>query len=314
MQNYGSAAEELAARQKRFIPINIIVLALCLVASITLMTLPVLSIDMGKAAQNIQWENEEETSSDTRNSAAEEDGSADDGSADDGEEAASDKTNQEMIMDLMRDELDFTIELKPVLFLRLARSADNAIKEVFNTVFTPEFIEELSLGLMAQVAVNAIVDTAELTKVSDEHVDGILDAIREAENGNEDKARADMYTAVVGAAADLEISWTDDMDANFDELFTNMMEKGKNESGVFSTERMISAMLSDAMNGDEEGEEPKTPVYTYDELIDMLLESFAEEVGDAGKYISYAGWAVFGIIAFPARLCALLGLLALVHI
>lgn len=315
MQSYGSVAEELAARQKRFIPVNLIVLALCLVAAVSLMTLPMLTIDMGKVAENVQFDDDGgDPSGETGESGAAY-GAGEDGATDGAASNVTGNTTQDQIMEMMRDELDFTIELKPMLFLRLARAGDNAIKEMYNAVLSPEFIEELALNLMAQVAVNVIVDSAELAQVSDEHVDGILDAIREAENGNEEKSRTDMHAAVIGAATDLEIEWSDDMDDKFDELFSEMMEKGKGENGAFSTERMISVMISDIMDeGGEEGETPSAPVYTYEELMDELFASFADELGDVGKYISYGSWALFGVIAFPALLWALLGLLALLHV
>lgn len=324
MQNeFASDAEELAARQKRFIPINIITVVLCLVAAITLLILPVITIDLNvivtAAKDAYEEEKEEKNAIGSSSLSADGDPSAPDDGANDpnapsedaGDDGSSDLSDdmQDKMFEILSRTLDKKIAISPLDFARFSKSLD-IVDDLVGDVLTVDFIEDTALELVANVAVNQIVGNDTLDSIDTLHVNEIIASVRLAETGDEEGAYNDMSSAVQAAASDLGYTWTDDMQDNLKEIFDTMMEKGKeNETDNFSLERMVVSVASEALD-----KENVQGVTTYRELLDSALSDVRAQIDEAAKTVQTVCLGIFGLLLFPVIMWGLLALLAFLHI
>lgn len=274
-----------------FIFVNIVTVLLCLTAGLSLLFTPMLTVDLGKVAAAIE--------------------KSDDEKAEEGE--SGEQSKEEDAKDLAISLLSGKLKITPFLFLRTARASDR-LSVLIKGTLGKDFIEDLGVKVMSSVVVHEIVGADTMEKVPADSVDDILDAVRKAETGDTEGAKADLSVAVQTAAQQLGYEWTSAMDVQFGETFDTLIEKGTpSDGGNFTVERMVATLVNEHID-DKDGEGAVQSIATYEELLDALLGKFADKTDTAEKIIGYASWGVFGVIAFCALMWLLLGIFAFAHI
>ena len=311
---HNDEADELSVLQKRFIPVNIITAALSVVAALSLLLMPFLTVDMGRMMDAViaQAEQEQEKGAAAAYATENEEDNADGGEGNDpsGDQTDGNTSMSEIeVLEMMRDELDIKIELKPLEFARVAQMKGDALQDLLLTKLSMDRLTDFVKRLTANVAVNVILETEAGDKVREQDVDAVLDAIQKAESGDIEGARADMDQAVQAAALDMGVEWTATQQDKFNEYFDKMIEKGTDQTGSFSMERMVVNIASENLGDEVTGE-----LHTYEDLINEMFAPMRNKLQSAGNAVSAACWGVFGLLAFPACMWALLAILSLAHV
>lgn len=293
----GSAQEELASRQKAFIPINIITVILSLIASLSLLFAPIFTLDYAKLL-SMAAENEESARNfSIKNSSVAADGETD-GNGED-EIADIDKT----VLQYIAKHNDFKISLTPLTFMRGATSND-PIKIIFGDLFKKGgMLESLMLNSFVLGASISYVLGSEFSEKDLNRIptDNLVKAIRLAET-DEQAAKAAFTAEIKKTAQDFDVQWDAEKDAELSDGFDGFISEAKGDSQQFTVERMVCRLA---------GGEGCTD---YDMLANNMFGELPLSDPETQSALKIFMGALFVLAAFPALMWFILAVSAGTHI
>ena len=279
-KTYSSAEEEMEARQKKLIPLNIVVAVMALVAAISILFLPLLRLNVEDAAELM--------------AAGDAGGSQESG--DEGQTSA-----EEMLSGF-----SFAVSLNGVDFVNIGFSGSltGSLIDILSEAFSERADELVARALAAELSDSGI---------DEEVVSEIGGAFRGLEAAQTEE---EIDAAVAAPAQTLADSLGESASADTAELESGIREMYddtvSHTGGVFTTEALICVTASGSLNeGDGTGE-------VYTSFTELLNASFASEGGSFGEIDeTIPKGALVGIgaaIAFFAFVWFVLFLFALVRI
>ena len=285
---YSSAEEEMEARQKRLIPLNIVVAIIALFAAISILFLPLLSINVDDVSELMSQESDGD--------GGQEGGVA--GGAEDNETAR------------MMSGMSFSVSLNGAELMKVGFSGS-----VTETIVAKagEMLGDNANELAARALIIAAdADDVEMDDEKIEAVSGALRGLEKAKGDEEIDAAIDSLVNEVREQFDAAVIPEDDAEAK-EGLREMYDETVSHTGGEFSTEAFICVTASGSLN---EGEDGSGEVYTsFTELLNASLAS--EEGAFAEIDATIPKGALVGIgaaIAFFAFVWFVLFLFALVRI
>lgn len=294
--------EELKKKQRAFIPINIITCAIALVAGLTLIFTPFLSIDAGALMDSIPQEESGGNSQDNGSLQANES---------DSQESNSDIN---LIMQLVLPTIDIKLSFTPFDFLSIA-ATENPIKGAVSTVLNDDLIEDaLVKGMGAALVIYESlgdlqgIDEEELQELDIEELSAFVKTAEKDKNAAFEQFKDSVQTVAEKFDADVDVNAPE-----FKDAFDEVINKGTNpETDSFSLEYLLCTAIEEQAN-----KEATTPVEfnSYSDVINYYLD---EQIPTEGMpdpaLFSMAFYIVAGLILVPAVLWLLLALLSGLHI
>lgn len=281
---------DIARRQKKLIPLNIVVAVLALVAALTIMFAPLISIDLGKSGDVVAEILQESTD-------------------DEDESEGIDVTE---IISSVTDVLDFKISLTTYSMLQFSFSSD-PVKYLSGKI--ADMINEVTDSLIAEVMIPTIVETLnnntnlEITADEAENVLSKVEAFETATTSAEvDEAIEDLFAELQNILGTDVLS-----DESYEDFYNTVREiydetVSHTDDGTFSVEAFISVYASEALG--DEGE-----IFTsYDELIYNMLNSYLDDMEEAIEYVVIGVKALALAMTFFAAMWGILFLFALLRI
>ena len=279
-KTYSSAEEEMEARQKKLIPLNIVVAVMALVAAISILFLPLLRLNVEDAAELM--------------AAGDAGGSQESG--DEGQTSA-----EEMLSGF-----SFAVSLNGVDFVNIGFSGSltGSLIDILSEAFSERADELVARALAAELSDSGI---------DEEVVSEIGGAIRGLEAAQTGEAIGGVASALAQTLADSlgesASADTAELESGIREMYDDTVS---HTGGVFTTEALICVTASGSLNeGDGTGE-------VYTSFTELLNASFASEGGSFGEIDeTIPKGALVGIgaaIAFFAFVWFVLFLFALVRI
>lgn len=281
----GGVEKQIAAKQRKLIPLNIVVMVLALVAGFTLIFAPLISIDLGKMTAGMMDE-----IGDMANEEGGEESEMPDFTEMLGDLKLSLSTYSLAQFALAKDPLDGLAD-------QVAGLLAGSIDKVVSNLFVPMLLSGVE-GLSEDAAEN--VDAGR-----------IYDAFLGLEDATPETKNAAIANIMDTLAAELNITLTAQDRADLGDMLSELYDMTAEENdGKFSMEAAIcisaSAMVSE---GDE-----NAPVYTsYKDLVKAMLDNIGEDrdvgeslqmIVDLMRYFAYAMlffscvWFVLFIFAF----------------
>ena len=256
-QNCGTREEilsDIARRQKKLIPLNVVVVILSIVAALTIMFSPLITIDMTKS---------EEVLSEFLND-------SDDGNDED--EYTS--IISSLISEITGDE--FSLTTYTLLTFSFSDDPVNYITTKIADVLT-----ENTDTIVTTVVIPAIVETvSEATdiEIDTDKVESVLDTFKGLETASTDEevneAISDLFTALQDIVEEDVISADirDEFCKTVRDIYDNTV--ANTEDGTFSIESFISVYVSEALGNEDE-------VYTsYSDIINNVLNDNISELSE----------------------------------
>ena len=277
--------------QRRLIPVNIVVMALCLVAALSILFAPLLEIDLGKMAKGVQ------------EAAAE---IADQPSGGSGSE---DEELQKEAMDALVNSLDgHKLSITTMGISRIARSGD-IMASIASLV--ADTVESMADRLLTALAVSVITSGSGVSPDEEtlQHADTklIYEKFADLETCSPSEKDAVIKEFTETLWEQLGLTATSDMtQADIEETVSDLYDEIlKQNNGTFTVEACICITLSEVL-AQESGDE-NAPIYrTYDELFAELfgnagaeggeeLESTMTMVSTIGSAFTYAMYGYAGV-------------------
>ena len=294
-RNYYSAVEELQARQRSLIPLNIVVAVLALVAALSLLFLPLVTVhvdDFSAITEMMGGEDGTNTSPETGTEGGE-------GSSSEGFDAAA-----------MLDGIEVSLSVTGMDLIRIgfAESPEETLYAMAGGTVA-EISDELAARALTALASEAPADAEQLEQVRG--------ALTELESAASD-AEAD---AAISSIADVLMQNLSG-DVNREDLETElrrMYDETKTENdGTFTTEAFLCVFISQAMNESEEGGEgggeASVPT-TFEELFAGMIGQGGEEgEGVFDNIPAFVFPVIGGVGALFAGVWVILFLFAFFHI
>lgn len=283
--------KEIGRRQKKLIPVNIVVMLLCLVAVFSLLFLPLVSIDASSLAELMPASADSGT----------------DGSADGSAPSESDGTDALGAI-LGGVELHLSVTGKDLLRLGFSSAPDDVLFDMIDGTLSSA-AEALAANMIALMGLSGSED-ADAAAVE---TDPLTDALRALETAQGD---AEIDAAISSLVSELQAQLGADVidDATAADLRDGVREQYdetvRYNDGVFTTEAFVCVAVSSVMNEGGEGE-----VYTtFGDLVAAAVGTLAEDGGedplasDTVKLVCLAAavvtiffafvWAVLFLFAF----------------
>lgn len=272
---YKCSSEETRL-QKKLIPLNIAVCILCLVASISLLVAPIITIDMGKVFTAIT-----DVVDDVSDGYAEgytlyvgQDGEEDGGSSDSGVDISMDK-----IMKRLAESMNgVKFSISTVRLGKMATSND-IVYELMGQIVND--ISDVLTDTLISVAIPVLVSSSGI-ELTDEQIDTAVEKIKEldkVQSRAEAESKFGELLDVVGSVEDAEL--TDEAREKIVQQFGDLYQSTVDSTGgEFDAEKMLCVYVSENLL------ELETPVTSYEELLRVFLES--NENGSAVGVHTYA--------------------------
>ncbi len=279
-KTYSSAEEEMEARQKKLIPLNIVVAVMALVAAISILFLPLLRLNVEDAAELM--------------AAGDAGGSQESG--DEGQTSA-----EEMLSGF-----SFAVSLNGVDFVNIGFSGSltGSLIDILSEAFSERADELVARALAAELSDSGIDEEV----VSE--IGGAFRGLEAAQTEEEiDAAVAALAQTLADSLGESASADTAELESGIREMYDDTVS---HTGGVFTTEALICVTASGSLNeGDGTGE-------VYTSFTELLNASFASEGGSFGEIDeTIPKGALVGIgaaIAFFAFVWFVLFLFALVRI
>ncbi len=329
---YARAQEELRARQRSLIPLNIFVAILALVAALSLLFLPLVSIHVddfsaltemmggadGSTAALAELPSEELTPSpDGGEEGAEP--SPDEGaepSPDGGEEGTEpDEGSEETAPDegsgfdpaVILDGIEISVSVTGMDLIRIG-FAESPEEELY--AMAGGTVAEISDDLASR----ALTALASETPAEAEDVEAVREALVELEAANSD-AEADAAISEVADVLVKNFTSEDVSKADLEEQLRILYdETTEANDGAFTTEALLCVLISQASGG-EEGAEDAPVATTFDELFANMLSQGGENgEGAFDDLPSFVFPLIGGVGIFFAGIWGILFLFAFFHI
>ena len=322
---YASAQEELRARQRSLIPLNIFVAILALVAALSLLFLPLVSIHVddfsaltemmggtdGSTAALAELPSEELTPSpDGGEEGAEP--SPDEGtepSPDEGEEGAEPEPDEGSGFDpaVILDGIEISVSVTGMDLIRIG-FAESPEEELY--AMAGGTVAEIS----DELASRALTALASEAPAEAEDVEAVREALVELEAANSD-AEADAAISEIADVLVKNFTSEDVSKADLEEQLRILYdETTEANDGAFTTEALLCVLISQASGG-EEGAEDAPVATTFDELFANMLSQGGENgEGAFDDLPSFVFPLIGGVGIFFAGIWGILFLFAFFHI
>ena len=280
-KTYSSAEEEMEARQKKLIPLNIVVAVIALVAAVSILFLPLLRLNVEDAAELM--------------SAGDAGGSQESG--DEGQTSA-----EEMLSGF-----SFAVSLNGMDFVNIGFSGSltGSLIDILSEAFSERADELVARALAAELSDSGIDEEV----VSE--IGGAFRGLEAAQTEEEiDAAVAALAQTLADSLGGSASADTAELESGIREMYDDTVS---HTGGVFTTEALICVTASGAMNGGEEG---SGEVYTtFAELLGGSLESGEGSMSEIDGMIPEAALTGIGIgVLFFAAVWFVLFLFALLRI
>ena len=283
---YSSAEEEMESLQKKLIPLNIVVAVIALFAAISVLFLPLLSINVDDVSELMS-----QASGDGQESGGQEGGAA-----------------EEDEMAKMMSGMSFSVSLSGADLMKVGFSGS-----VTDTIVAKA--GDVLGGKANELAARALIVAADAADVEmdEKKIEAVSDALRGLEKAKGDEEIDAAIDSLFGVMREQFGDAIPEDDAEAKEQVREMYDETVSHTGgVFSTEAFICITASGSLNeGDGTGE-------VYTSFTELLNASFASEGGAFGEIDeTIPKGALVGIgaaIAFFAFVWFVLFLFALVRI
>ena len=284
---------DIARRQKKLFPLNIVVAVLALVAALTIMFAPSVTIDLGKSGDLVTEIIQDSTD----------------------DVSQSDELDTDEIISNVMEVLDFKISLTTCTMLQFSLS-DEPVE--FISAKVAQIMSEVTDSLLSEVLVTIIVETvSENTdlEITTEEAEGVLskiEALETAASSDEvDETIEDIF-AELQSIFGVEVLSDESYEEFYDtvrEIYDNTVEY--TEDGTFSVEAFVSVYVSESLGSEEDDD----VVYTsYEELVSGLLNSILEDMDDVVNYSVIGVTALAIAMTFFALMWLILFLFSLIRI
>ena len=328
---YASAQEELRARQRSLIPLNIFVAILALVAALSLLFLPLVSIHVddfsaltemmggadGSTAALAELPSEELTPSPDESEEGAEP-SPDEGaepSPDGGEEGTEpDEGSEETAPDegsgfdpaVILDGIEISVSVTGMDLIRIG-FAESPEEELY--AMAGGTVAEISDDLASR----ALTALASEAPAEAEDVEAVREALVELEAANSD-AEADAAISEIADVLVKNFTSEDVSKADLEEQLRILYdETTEANDGAFTTEALLCVLISQASGG-EEGAEDAPVATTFDELFANMLSQGGENgEGAFDNLPSFVFPLIGGVGIFFAGIWGILFLFAFFH-
>ncbi len=255
--------------QRKLIPLNIFVCIIALIAAVTLLFTPLMTIDLGKFAEIAANELEADAG----------DGQSADG--DSGESADLDVTG-------MLKNINLKIVISPMSAAKVARAPqDKKAETLFGDFFIgTKLIDTLMINMVNFMFVESIdgVDVEDVTDLTE-----TLQKLDNVKSKAEFDAVINEYLDKVEQLGGATI--VAEERADFIEHCDEIYDKTVSEVDKFSLEAMICVAVSSGLieDGENEGETSSAPqkvLTSYEELISEILKGDGEDMGEIGESLA----------------------------
>ncbi len=322
---YASAQEELRARQRSLIPLNIFVAILALVAALSLLFLPLVSIHVddfstltemmggtdGSTAVLAELPSEELTPSPDESEEGAEP-SPDEGaepSPDGGEEGTEPAPDEGSGFDpaVILDGIEISVSVTGMDLIRIG-FAESPEEELY--AMAGGTVAEISDDLASR----ALTALASETPAEAEDVEAVREALVELEAANSD-AEADAAISEIADVLVKNFTSEDVSKADLEEQLRILYdETTEANDGAFTTEALLCVLISQASGG-EEGAEDAPVATTFDELFANMISQGGENgEGAFDNLPSFVFPLIGGVGIFFAGIWGILFLFAFFHI
>lgn len=326
-------SKEEKALQKKLIPLNIVIAILALVAAISLLITPLLTINVGKALKSarelmgngdsaaIAVVTDVDSGSDGSGS---ENGGSDNGSgsgSDEGGSGGSDEggssgSDMDAMFDVIADVLDSEIVIKPLGMAKIAFAPADKKTELFlNDFFVDNgFIEKLMVSFIDISLASALdgITEANLPNINFVKLNEVLMDLDNADTVDSFKTKTNAY--ILELANQVKRTLTAEEQDAINEQLEKMYNDAQEVEGKFSVEKMICVMMS-----------PEDTTYTnYVDLLgamsadgfeggEGMAASIAPIVQMLGSVAPYYGYG-FYYVAAHALIWIILFLFAFIRV
>ena len=322
---YASAQEELRARQRSLIPLNIFVAILALVAALSLLFLPLVSIHVddfsaltemmggtdGSTAVLAELPAEEPTPSPDESEEGAEP-SPDEGAEpapDGGEEGTEPSPDEGSGFDpaVILDGIEINVSVTGMDLIRIG-FAESPEEELY--AMAGGTVAEIS----DELASRALTALASEAPAEAEDVEAVREALVELEAANSD-AEADAAISEIADVLVKNFTSEDVSKADLEEQLRILYdETTEANDGAFTTEALLCVLISQASGG-EEGAEDAPVATTFDELFANMLSQGGENgEGAFDDLPSFVFPLIGGVGIFFAGIWGILFLFAFFHI
>ena len=281
--------------QKKLIPVNITVMLLSLVAAISIMFLPLITIDMSKGTEAI--------------TNIIESGMSDENGTDNGSSSESD---QPLDMDVIMDSLSSVkFSVTTMSFAKIAFDED-PIYTLAGEVggILSQAADQLMVGMLtmqlSQMGDDLPIDTENI------EVEKVYDKIKELETTSEPDAVISEIAEMIAEQGDIPVGDRANFIEEAEKTMHEFYDKTVDSTGEFTIEGMVCSIASDLGGEGQQGQQPSEPIQNYQDLVyNAISGSMGTEMSNILKISAIS---VFGLMTFVAVLWAILFLFALVHL
>lgn len=279
--------------QRRLIPVNIVVMVLSLVAIISIMFLPLVTVDMSKGADAIiELSTQSNSDSDTSDPAW--------------DEAMSE--GMELTMDML-SHVKFSVGAMNFAAMAFAGDPmDSVVK------FTADVMRNFTDAILKTSLQTVIANMGDIPEeVANIDMDAIYTKLEELESsGDLDKAIHEIAVQIVNEA-DVSAQDRDECISQIESSFKDLYDETKSYAGSFTPEAIVCTIISEMNEQDSTGGSPVIKGRNYEELLTQLFAG-----SDAGAQMSAMfktiGLTMFMSVLFPAIMWLILFLFALFHL
>lgn len=297
--------------QKKLIPVNIVVMVLCLVSIISLLFAPLVKIDAGGIKELVVEFMAQEDNSDSDGSY----GSYGDYEFDDSHDnenagSSSDSDMTQRILDEFINNIPDDFSFSTISLGQFAFSKENSIIQFIDAFFVkPGVIEAVLTPLVSEMVIEALdldAENVDLNKLNES-----IQAFNNVNSEEEMRAAADNFLNTIATLLDTTID-PEGREEMLDFMADIYNTTAEVTGGEFDIEKFICVAFT---SSEESGFE--TPVTSYDDLfMSFLLED--EEVAAELEAVDYAiktlAKGVFATVMFSIAVWFILFVFVLVHL
>ncbi len=285
---------EMERLQRRLIPVNIVVMALALIAFISIMFLPLLTVDMSKGADAII-----EISTQ---------GNSDSGDPSDPawDEAMSE--GMELTMDML-SHVKFSVGAMNFAAMAFAGDPmDSVVK------FTADIMRNFTDAILKTSLQTVIANMGDIPEeVANIDMDAIYTKLEELESsGDLDKAIHEIAVQIVNEA-DVSAQDREECISQIESSFKNLYDETKSYAGSFTPEAIVCTIISEMNEQDSTGGSPVIKGRNYEELLTQLFAG-SDASAQMTAMFKGVGLSMFISVVFPAIMWLILFLFALLHL
>lgn len=291
---------------QKLIPVNIVVMIISLVAALSLLFMPIFSVDFAESGAIL-----EEIIPD------------DMGTTSDGDDFGADKLAAAFTTSLSDGLKDVKINLTTMSFLKLAGESDpvdmieGKVAEILGKVADKTFVTAF-----VSVAQDKAKEYTDLP-VDEVDVEAVYNKVKELESTNDPDAAIADIAATLSNECNIPDGNKEEFENGVKDMFGEIYDQTVEKNGEFTIEAMVCIAIT---GGSEESENPENPdlpanpgeakpdgdyAVSYKDFISQLLDD--ETADTMNQILRTVGIAMGAMLAFYAGVWLILFLFALIH-